>query len=101
MDLRLLWPPANCTDIFRIFSDNLGSVKLLSFRTDHPVSPSVEHHINSSSNVRTELCILSPLLTECFLSPLSWRERADNIWPERDKDGEERPAIMETAAILQ
>ena len=47
VDLRLLWPPANCTDIFRIFSDNLGSVKLLSFRTDHPVSPSVEHNINS------------------------------------------------------
>ena len=51
VDLRLLWPPANCTDIFRIFSDNLGSVKLLSFRTDNPVSPSVEHHINSSSRL--------------------------------------------------
>ena len=48
-------------------------------------------------DVRAELCILSLLAYPVFLvSTVLESERADNIWPERDKDGEERPAIMET-----
>ena len=40
---------------------------------------------------------MSLLARSVFLVPTVLEsERADNIWPERDKDGEERPAIMET-----
>ena len=110
VDLRLLWPPANCTDISRIFSDKLGSVKLLSFRKRIILSCSLLMRCWFLCQVLLKVWIVLPAWYPhfqqpavamwgwlgsafClgFLSPLSWRvSRLTTSGQRRDKDGEER-----------
>ena len=70
VDLRLLWPPANCTDISRIFSDKLGSVKLISFRKRIILSCSLFMRcrflcqVHTSKSLNCSSCLIS-LLAAC------------------------------------